>query len=82
LREELGIDVPAAAIHPLGERVRPDGARGYLFYCEWPAPSTDFVLGEGQGFAWFTFEAALALPDLAEGARHYLPILRALVLAG
>lgn len=76
LREELGIAVPAAEIHPLGERVRPDGARRHMFYCAWPAPSTDFVLGEGQGFAWFTVEAALALPNLAEGARYYLHRLR------
>ncbi len=82
LREELGIVVEAARIRPLGERVRPDGSRRYMFYCEWPSLSMDFVLGEGQGFAWFTFEAALALPNLAEGARYYLPRLRERVLAG
>lgn len=82
LREELGIVVTPARVRALGERMWRDGTLEYLFYCEWPSLSTDFVLAEAQGVAWFTFEAALELPDLTAGARYYIPQLHERVLPG
>ncbi|MDP9352218.1 MAG: hypothetical protein M3P51_11825 [Chloroflexota bacterium] len=82
MREELGIVVTPARVRALGERMWRDGTLEYLFYCEWPSLSIDFVLAEAQGVAWFTFEAALELPDLTAGARYYIPQLHERVLPG
>ena len=40
------------------------------------------MLGEGDGFAWFGIDEALALPDLMELARDDLFALRAVVRSG
>jgi 8-oxo-dGTP pyrophosphatase MutT (NUDIX family) len=80
LEEELGIVVVPTRVRALGERLWPDGSLEHLFYYEWPSLGTDFVLAEARGVAWFTFEAALGLPDLTAGARYFLPQLRERVL--
>ncbi|HEX2037662.1 MAG TPA: NUDIX domain-containing protein [Chloroflexota bacterium] len=77
LREELGITVAAEQVIPLYEHVLGPDRRTFVFYCEWPVLSEDFVLGEGDRFAWFTFDEALRLPDLTEWARERLLRLRA-----
>ena len=70
LREVLGAEVPADRVRLLFEdAVAVPGWVVHVFWAEWPARSEAFVLGEGDGFAWFSLEDALALPDLSERAR-------------
>ena len=77
LREELGVDVPAERMRFLFEDAAAvPGRVVHVFWAEWPERSEDFVLGEGDGYAWFPLEAALALPDLSERARARLRRLR------
>ncbi len=76
LREELGVDVPAALVRPLFQDEVASGRVVHVFWAEWPTRSEDFVLGEGDGFAWFPLEAALRLPDLTDRARERLLRLR------
>lgn len=76
MREELGVDVPAEQVCHLYEHVVGPGRIVHVLYAEWPTRSEDFVLGEGDGFAWFPFEVALQLPDLSDRARERLLRLR------
>ena len=82
LREELGIVLDPALIRPLGQTPGRNGAPRHLFAYPWPAPTLDFALGEGQGFAWFTIEDALGLALLIPLAAECLLLLRAAVVAG
>ena len=82
LHEELGIAVGSAHVRRVGERLWRDGTRETLFYCPWPTLDTAFDVTEAQAVAWFSFDAALALPNLAPGARYLLPELRELLARG
>jgi 8-oxo-dGTP pyrophosphatase MutT (NUDIX family) len=78
MREELGIALAPEQIVPLREGINPyTGRRRYIFYVLWPALNEDFVLTEGDGFAWFTLMDALALPDVQPLAHADLAILHA-----
>jgi len=76
LREELGIVVPPSQVQACGERMWQNGTVESLFFAEWAILDSDFVLGESQGLAWFTFAEALALTNLTPGARYFLPTLQ------
>jgi 8-oxo-dGTP diphosphatase len=83
VREELGIVLDPRHFRSLGEVWGRNGARHYrcyLFAYPWPAPTRDFVLGEGQGFAWFDIEEALGLALLIPLAAECLVLLRAAVM--
>jgi 8-oxo-dGTP pyrophosphatase MutT (NUDIX family) len=70
VREELGIAVTARRVVYLG--VAPDPTAGrprHVFAAAWPRLEGPFVLGEGDGFAWFTIAAALRLLDLPAAAK-------------
>lgn len=82
LREELGIVLDPARIVPLGDTVGRNGSPHHLFTYSWPTRSLDFVLGEGQGFSWFTFDEALALSLLIPLAAECLLLLQARLAAG
>jgi len=77
LREELGIVLDPVLIHPLGQKPGHYGAPHHHYVYPWPAPTHDFVLGEGQGFAWFAIEDALGLALLIPLAAECLLLLRA-----
>lgn len=77
LREELGIAVAPPAIVALGMATGRDGNARHLFACPWPELTGDFVLGEGQGYAWFVPEAALGLPLITPLAADCLVLFRA-----
>lgn len=79
LREELGVEIERGAIVSLGTAQGRDGTARHLFAYPWPTPTLDFALGEGQGFAWFTFEGALGLPLLIPLAAECLVLLRATI---
>lgn len=77
MREELGVDLRGVHAIPLCDYVNPYGRHRYVFYSAWLDLRADyFVLGEGQGFAWYLLEDALALP-LTEMTRHDLEGFRA-----
>lgn len=44
----------------------------HVFVADWPSIDTNFVLGEGDGLAWFGLAEALARPDLTERTRRDL----------
>ncbi len=79
MREELGVTLDPARVESLRSGTYADGTRWHDFYCEWPSPDEDFVLTEGQRYAWFKLDEALALPDLADYAREDLHIFRDLL---
>ena len=76
MREELGVELDPARVVSLRRGAYDGGARWHDFYSEWPSPDEDFVLTEGQRYAWFSLDEALALPDLAEYAREDLLLFR------
>ncbi len=77
MREELGVELDPSDIVPLRDHVNPrTGRYRYVFYCAWPTLAEEFVLTEGDGFAWFSIEDALRLPDIVDLTRHDLQILR------
>lgn len=82
MREELGIALDRANVQTLRHGVYADGTRWHDFFCEWPSLGEDFVLTEGQRYAWFTLDEALALPDLADYARESLRLFRARLIRG
>src|SRR3954453_4774649 len=49
LHEELGVVLKAEQVIPFSEGEFASGKRRFVFYCEWPTLSEDFILGEGQG---------------------------------
>jgi 8-oxo-dGTP pyrophosphatase MutT (NUDIX family) len=77
MREELGVTLDPAHVVSLRDGIYDDGTRWHDFYCEWPSLDEDFVLTEGQRYAWFTLDEALSLPDLAAYAREDLLLFRA-----
>lgn len=75
-REELGLDFPAERARLVYRWVsRRDGQVGY-FFCAASAPTPDVVGPEGERFAWFPLEAALALPNLPGAHRRALALFR------
>jgi 8-oxo-dGTP pyrophosphatase MutT (NUDIX family) len=76
VREELGIALDPAKVAPLTAYPGTAGHLRHVFCYAWPALDTQFVLGEGAGFAWFTLAEALALPDLTDMARRDLQMLQ------
>jgi 8-oxo-dGTP pyrophosphatase MutT (NUDIX family) len=77
MREELGIALTFDQIKPLRSYVNPHvGRLRYIFYVVWPSLDDDFALTEGDGYAWFPLDEAIALPDLMELARDDLVCLR------
>ena len=80
MREELGIALHREQIVPVHDFRNPRTGRWrYVFYAPWPVLDKDFILGEGDGFAWFDLDEALALPDLMDLARADLAALRLLI---
>ena len=69
LGEELGIELRPEQIVPLWDYLNRNGNHRYVFCCEWPDLSEDFVLGEGAAFAWLGLDEALARPNLTVGTR-------------
>jgi 8-oxo-dGTP pyrophosphatase MutT (NUDIX family) len=76
MREELGVVIDPTHVVSLHHGTYADGTRWHDFYAEWPSLDTRFVLTEGQRYAWFTLDEALALPDLADYAREDLFLFR------
>ena len=82
LREELGITLQRQQIVPLRVYLSPHtGHPRHVFYVSWPTLDTDvFVLGEGDGFGWFSLAAAIGLPDIVDLSRDDLLALREVVV--
>lgn len=72
--EEIGVELDPAHVVSLRHGTYDDGTRWHDFYYEWPSLDKDFVLTEGQRYAWFTLDEALSLPNLAGYAREDLCI--------
>ncbi len=81
MREELGISLPPVRVNAFSNYLNSQGRRRYVFYCEWPTLDGDFVLGEGQGYAWFGLEEAIALSELTDRARQDLLLFRETILS-
>jgi 8-oxo-dGTP pyrophosphatase MutT (NUDIX family) len=75
LREELGVSLTAPGVVPLADYDYL-GLRRFLFAASWPTLATDIVLGEGQGYAWYGLEEALAHPEVTEQTKADLRRLR------
>jgi 2,3-bisphosphoglycerate-dependent phosphoglycerate mutase len=76
-REELGLDFAAERARLVYRWVgRRDGQVGY-FYCAPSRPFPDFVGPEGERFAWFALDEALALPGVPGAHRRALELFRA-----
>ena len=82
MREELGVTLDPARVVSLLHGTYDDGTHWHVVYCEWPSPDEDFVLTEGQRYAWFTLDQALGLPDLAKYARDDLHLFRQKLVRG
>jgi 8-oxo-dGTP pyrophosphatase MutT (NUDIX family) len=65
LREELGVGLPAERIVPVADYAYL-GLRRVVFVAAWPRLTTAFVLGEGQGYAWYGLDEALAHPGVTD----------------
>ncbi len=72
--EELGVDLDPACIKVIREQIRNGGEKWHSFYSEWPALDENFVLTEGERYAWFTLGEALGLPNLTDYAQEYLSL--------
>jgi 8-oxo-dGTP pyrophosphatase MutT (NUDIX family) len=80
MQEELGIELARAQIVPLREYLSPySGRLRHIFYALWPTLDETFVLTEGDGYRWFSFEEALGLTDIVDLSRDDLLALRAIV---
>ncbi len=82
VHEEIGVTLDPARVVSLRNGTYDNGLRWHDFYYEWPSLDEDFVLTEGQRYAWFTLDEALSLPDLADYARDDLLIFRQRLLQG
>ncbi len=82
MREELGVACDPSCVVSLRHGTFDDGRRWQDFYCEWPSLDEDFVLTEGQRYAWFTLDEAFSLPDLADYAREDLRLFRERLVRG
>ncbi|HEV2123117.1 MAG TPA: NUDIX domain-containing protein [Chloroflexota bacterium] len=70
MQEELGVHLSREQIIPLCDYLNPrSGLYRYVCYASWPSRDTQFQLGEGDGYAWFTLDEALTHPDLTSGTR-------------
>ena len=76
MREELGIALEPGRVVSLRHGAYADGTRWHDFYCERPSLDENFVLTEGQRYAWFTIDETANLPDLADYAREDLSLFR------
>ena len=76
MREELGVILDRARVVSLRHGTYDDGRRWHDFYCEWSTADDEFVLSDGQRYAWFALDEAIAHPDLAEYAREDLRLFR------
>jgi 8-oxo-dGTP pyrophosphatase MutT (NUDIX family) len=76
MQEELGAILDPARIESLRHGVYDDGRCWHDFAYEWPTLDETFVLTEGQRYAWFTIDEALALPDLVAYAADDLRLFR------
>ncbi len=76
MREELGVVLDRSRIVSLRHGTYADGTRWHDFYSLWPLLDRDFVLTEGQRYAWFTLDEAFALPNLADYVREGLRFFR------
>jgi len=79
MREELGVALDPALAVSLCFGTNDNGMRWHEYYYLWPTLNEHFILTEGQCYAWFTLDEALALSDseLAEYAREDLTLFRA-----
>jgi 8-oxo-dGTP pyrophosphatase MutT (NUDIX family) len=77
MREELGVRLDPAQVRSLRSGTYEDGRRWHEYFYLWPSLDEDFVLTEGQRFAWYTIDEACALPKLAAYAREDLTFFRA-----
>jgi hypothetical protein len=82
LREELGVELAPDQVVSLWDYVTDRGVHRHVFYSRWASADDEFVLGEGQGFAWFTVEAALRGLDLTDNVRRDLERMRGHFAAG
>ncbi len=82
MREELGVALDPVRIVSLRHGTYADGTRWHDFYSLWPSLDRDFVLTEGQRYAWFTLDEAFALPDLADYVREDLRFFREQLMQG
>jgi 8-oxo-dGTP pyrophosphatase MutT (NUDIX family) len=76
MREELGVTLDPSRCMLLLHGAYDNGMRWHAYYYEWPSLDEDFVLTEGQRYAWFALDEALRLPDLADYARDDLILFR------
>lgn len=82
MREEIGVTLEPAQVVSLRHGTYDDGRQWHDFWCAWPSLDADFVLTEGQRYAWFTLDEALRLPDLADYARDDLLLFRERFIVG
>jgi 8-oxo-dGTP pyrophosphatase MutT (NUDIX family) len=64
MREELCVALNPSDVVSLCQGTYDNGVCWQDFYYEWPSIDEQFVLTEGQRYAWFTLEEALSHPDL------------------
>ncbi len=76
MHEEIGVTLDPARVVSLLHGSYDGITRWEAFYCEWPSLDENFVLTEGQRYAWFTLDEAFSLPDLADYARDDLLLFR------
>jgi 8-oxo-dGTP pyrophosphatase MutT (NUDIX family) len=81
MREELGVTLDPDRVRSLRSGAYEDGRRWHEFFAPWPTLDEDFVLAEGQRYAWYTIDEAFALPNLAAYAREGLARFRAAALS-
>lgn len=82
MNEEIGVTIDPDRAMSLRHGTYDDGRRWHDFWCEWPSLDEDFVLTEGQRYAWFTLDEALGLADLADYARDDLVLFRERLIVG
>ena len=79
MREELGVTLDPVRAVSLRHGSYADGTRWHAFSYQWPSLDESYILTEGQRYAWFTLDEALALPatELAAYVREDLALFRA-----
>jgi 8-oxo-dGTP pyrophosphatase MutT (NUDIX family) len=75
MAEELGVVLPAERVGPVTD-YEYLGLHRFVFVAVWPYLTTDFVLGEGQGYAWYGLDEALAHPRVTDQTKADLRALR------